>query len=228
MVLAVLFGLILTIVHFFSQRLDIRYTRNRMKNLSFTAGIFITYLFLEFFPLLFQTDFYLTRLSLLFVLIGFGLFHTIQKYEYKHSSRKKLRKDIRNLHSIAFFIYHFVVGIILVNITQVNPIKGILFLIAVFSFTILSSISIKEIHPIVRRRRLVMASLSLSPLLGALLAFFIPITGIFYAILLGFIIGTLLFIVVEESIPREREGEPLYFIFGIIFYTVVIALTWLL
>ena len=85
-----------------------------MKNISFAAGIFITFLFLEMFPLLFQQSFSFTQISLIFMLFGFSLFHIIQKYEYKHVSRKRLRKEIKELHSLAFFIYHFVVGIILV------------------------------------------------------------------------------------------------------------------
>lgn len=226
MVLPFIFGIILSLAHYFSEKIHLSYIKDRMKNISFAAGIFIAYLFLDLFPLLFQGDIYFTKISLVFLLIGFSLFHVIQKYEYKHASRKKLRREIKELHSVALFLYYFVVGIILVNITQASPIRGFLFLIPVFLFTIISSISLKEIHHTIKEREVNKIFLSSSPFLGVILATYIPIAGILYSSLLGLITGSLLFIVMEEGIPKERKGEPLYFIYGIILYTLVIALTW--
>jgi hypothetical protein len=226
MVLAIVFGIIILVAHYFSEIIDIRYTKDRMKNISFSAGIFITFLFLELFPMLFQQSFSLTQASLIFMLLGFTLFHVIQKYEYQHISRKRMRGEIKELHSIAFFIYHFVIGMILVAVTQLSAVKGLLFLIAVFTFTVISSISLKEIHPAIKERARNKIVLSSSTFLGVILASIFPIAGMLYAALIGIVAGTLFFIVMEESIPREREGEPLFFLYGIVVYALVIAITW--
>ena len=65
-----------------------------------------------------------------------------------------------------------------------------------------------------------------SPFLGAILASFVDIGQTGNIILLGLVGGALLYIVVRESLPREREGKPMYFISGLLLFTVLILLLW--
>jgi hypothetical protein len=51
------------------------------------------------------------------------------------------------------------------------------------------------------------------------------ITAIFGE-LLSFITGTLLYIVIRESLPSEEAEKPLYFITGVLFYTLIIFMSW--
>jgi len=222
----IIFGLILGLVHYFSDRIHVAHGIHKMKTMSFTAGIFITYMFLHLFPNLYQGGLFFNRLSLIFVLIGFALFHVMEKYIYQHASGKELKKELRISHSFAFFFYHFMIGIILVNITKLNVISGLLLFIPILSYNAISSISMKEIHEIVTGRRTAKFLLSISTLLGVILATYILIPEIIYYSLFGFVIGTLLYIIILEAVPKEREGKPAYFIFGILLYSIIIAFTW--
>lgn len=226
MVIAIIFSALLGVAHYISDKIDIERTPHKMRMVSFTAGIFITYLFLNLFPHLYLDSEYLTRLALVFVLAGFSIFHVIEKYLYKHASKDRLRKDLREIHAIMFFIYHFVIGVILVSITATGFIQGALLFIPIFSFSVVSSISVKEIHNVVRENRAMKFLLSISTPLGASLAMLFPLPTILYYGLLGFIAGTLLYVIITESLPREKMGEPLFFVLGVFLYTILIGLTW--
>jgi zinc transporter ZupT len=65
-----------------------------------------------------------------------------------------------------------------------------------------------------------------SPFLGAILASFIDVGKTGEVILLGIVGGALLYTVVRESLPREREGRPMYFITGLLVFTILILLLW--
>ncbi len=223
----IIFGLVLGLVHYFSDKIHLAHGIHRMKTMSFTAGIFITYVFLHLFPSLYQGDLFLIRLSLIFVLIGFALFHVIEKYIYQHASGRELKKDLKTSHSFAFFFYHFTIGIVLVNLIRTDLISGMLLFIPVFSYTAISSVSMKEIHEIVTGRKTAKFLLSISTLLGVLLATYIEIPSLLYYALFGFVVGTLLYIIILEALPKEKEGDPRFFIAGIALYTILIWFTWL-
>lgn len=197
-----------------------------MKTISFTGGIFITYLILHLLPQVYQENLFMTRVAVMSLLIGFALFHTLEKYIYQHESGPRLKKDLRRAHSIMFFAYHIIIGIILVTLTRFDLVSGVLLFIPIFLFTAISSISLKEIHEIITEKRKIRFLLSISTLIGVLIGIYLEINAFMYNILFGFVVGTLLYIIVVESLPKEREGNPFFFIFGIIIYTIIIALTW--
>ena len=67
----------------------------------------------------------------------------------------------------------------------------------------------------------------MAPLFGA----FVGISYVGFAIsvfgeLIAFITGTLLYIVIRESLPSDKAEKPLYFMTGALFYTLLILLTW--
>ena len=84
--LAILFGVILTFAHYLSDKFNIINPKNRMKILSFSAGISITYIFLYLFPELFQGVQYLSRMIFLFVLIIRGR-HSILSISFNSCSK---------------------------------------------------------------------------------------------------------------------------------------------
>ena len=61
-----------------------------------------------------------------------------------------------------------------------------------------------------------------------LLAMYIPIQGIMFYALFGFVVGTALHTILMDAVPKEREGRPSYFILGVVLYTFFIYLTWIL
>lgn len=224
--LAILFGLILGFVHFFSRKI---HPIRRMKTVSFLAGIFITYLFLHMFPMLYEETEFLVRVSLIWVVVGFSFFHVIEKYLYKHDkSTRVLRKDLKEIHTIGFFLYHFVIGFILVDFLSISILDGLLFFIPLLFFSALSTISMKELHGKIRENTCMRILLSGSTLIGIILAIYISIPSIVFDVLLGFVIGTALHTILMDAIPKERRGKPEYFILGVIVYTLLIGLAWFL
>lgn len=222
----ILFGLALTAAHFISQRLHIQHDPNRMKIISFTAGIFITYLILHMFPQLYQGDIFLSRMSMLAALIGFAFFHTLEKYIYQHESGDRLRIELKELHMILLFSYHIIVGIIIVSLTELNLINGILLFIPILLFTSLSTISMKEIHEIMTSGKVLKFVLAISSLIGVSIALIINIPTLIFSVLFGFMLGSLLYIIIVEALPKEKEGNPLFFVLGLVLYTILIAFTW--
>lgn len=228
MILPIILGILLSIIHFGSDRLFSVKSVRRMKFVSFTAGVFISYLILELFPTIFIEDKIFMRISLVFVLAGFSIFHLLEKYVYIHEkNRYKMKRELKEIHSITFFIYHLIIGIVLVNVfNSVSIMSGLLFFIPVAFITGVSSLSLKGIHGKIREKRTIKTLLSVSSLIGVLIAITFPLTQLLYSMLLGSVIGILLYIVIMDSIPKERKGEPTYFVSAVVLYSILIGLTW--
>jgi hypothetical protein len=223
--IAVAFGLTLVIIHYLSDRFHVSTFFDQVKTTSFTAGIFLTYIILHLFPQIYIGNIFLTRTSLIFVLLGFTIFHLVEKYIYKHSkSVDELKDELHKQHSVSFFLYHFVLGIVLVNLST-NLINGILFFIPILSYTALSSISLKEIHGKVKDRRLLKIVLSSSTFLGILFGLVYQLDILTYSSIIGLVAGSLLFMAAIDLLPKRSDGAPKYFILGLMFYTLLIFAT---
>nr|NIO19738.1 hypothetical protein [Candidatus Aenigmarchaeota archaeon] len=126
-----------------------------------------------------------------------------------------------------FFVYHFVIGILLVELVTINFISGLLFFIPILFHTAVSSASLKGIHVSIRERIILKIILSCSTLFGVLLAYSVLIPLNVLHALLGFIVGSLLYIVIRDSIPKETVGKAIYFVLGVVVYTLIIGFAWL-
>ena len=181
----------------------------------------ITYVFLHLLPQFSQGIANVSRLLSLSILFGFVVFHIVEKYIYQHSPEDKLLRELAIEDSITSFIYHFVIGIILVSFINQGVHEGILFFIPVLFYTAVSTLPVD-----MTKFKSIKLLLAVSTLLGILFAQFVytNINPILYFGLLGFIIGTLLFTVTRHSIPKMKEGKPLYFLIGVVIYTILIFL----
>jgi hypothetical protein len=220
----VLFGLVLFFAHLFSESIAEKHKKHKMKTISFTAGIFITYIFLHLLPQLFQNNQVSTHISLLFVLFGFSVFHIIGHHAYHH----KLKTEKAEEHFIGLFIYHFVVGTVLVSVAKISLLQGILFFIPILIFTSLSSISMNDVHKIEKKSIVIKMVFSLSTLFGILLSLLYDQVNALQFVFLGFITGSLFYIIFSDALPKENEGKPFYFALGVIVYSLFISLGWLL
>ena len=230
MLLPLALGFILGIVHYASEWLHLLGHARRMRVVSFTGGVFLSYLVLHLLPQLFTGNAFLDRVSLLSVLAGFSLFHLAEKHIYRHEAKspEELRRELKEAHAIAFFAYHFILGIALVNvIARAGLAAGLLFFIPLLLIAAMSSLSLKAVHGQIRQRKAVKLLLSASTLLGMAAASAFPLTPLLYGMLFGFVVGALFFVAIVDSIPRERKGEPLFFILGAALYSLLIGVTWL-
>ena len=63
-------------------------------------------------------------------------------------------------------------------------------------------------------------ALSLSTLLGVIFAILIQVPAVLNNILISFIAGILLYIIVKEFLPEKNEGQPIFFIIGLVPFVV--------
>lgn len=221
MTLAIILGAVMGIVHYWSQEFYVKYEKKSVKLLSFSAGISITYLFLELFPQFTAGAAEQGRVLFLSILLGFVLFHIIEKYIFKHSPKGKLMKELALEDSAISFIYHFILGMVLVNLLNQGFVAGFLFFIPIVLYTAVSTLPVD-----ITQSQIGKVIVALSTLLGVVVATYIypalPVSV--YLSLLGFVIGVLSFTTMRHSIPEGKKGEPAFFLLGILLYTLLIFL----
>ena len=222
MVFGYILALILSAVDFFTEGLFSKASPNKMKFISFSAGVSISYIFLVLLPEIYSGSMAISKALFLSVLFGFGLFHIVEKYIRQNFTGPALRKEHRLVHSSTSFIYFFVVGFLLVKLAETDgSLASILLFTPIMLHIIIDSLPRRH-----TKKHYLRALSASSPFLGAVTASFIDIGQIGNVTLLGVVGGALLYTVVRESLPREIEGRPLYFVTGLLLFTVLILLLW--
>ena len=210
------------VAHYLSEFLNLEKEKYYASLTSFSAGISITYIFLDLFPQFSEGAIQINKFLFIFVLLGFILFHLVEKYIYLHSPKDKLMRKLAIEDSIISFFYHFIIGIIIVSFVKQGLFKGILFFIPVLFYTAVSTLPVDS-----TKFKSIRFIISASTLLGVLFASSVSIALPVYYALLGTVIGILLFTVIRHSIPKGNEGKPISFIIGVVLYTLlIIMLNW--
>lgn len=211
---AIVFSLAMGLFHYFSEEFCLQCSKYKNHILSFSAGVSVTYIFLYLFPE-FVNNVVADRLLPISILVGFALFHITEKYIYQKSPKKKWRQRFAVEDSIISFVYHFILGILIVVFLNQGIIRGTLFYAPVLIYTAISTLPVDA-----PKSKFVAGLLAASTLLGTLFALYVypGIPQIVISSLLGFLIGVLSFTVFRHSIPEGKEGSPLFFILGILLY----------
>jgi len=218
-------GVLLGIIHFYSEKITPPEGSNRYRVISFAAGISISYLFLNLLPHTYEAADHLKNFVFVFLLLGFVLFHLAEKFIYKHADRKKLAKELKEVHSISFFLYYFMIGIVLFDKAQTSLLEGMLLFVPIALHASLSTASLAQIHGDIRESSGTKILLSLSSILGMTFAMLVPIPSIMDNIFVSMIAGILLYIIVKEFLPEKEKGQPMFFLLGVFlfigFYTFI-------
>ena len=219
-----LFPLLLSTAQFLSDKINIERSMFRQHLASFGAAIAITYLLLVFLPETYRSGF--TVSAYFPLLLGFVAIHLLEKFIYKKFSGRyslhKLKTYHDELHAAIIFGYHFLIGAALVNVTGNNLQAGLLFLPPLLMFTTIGNWSVH--HHYVTQNNVLRLVLASSTMVGAISAIAFSLSPLVNSILLNFVAGVMLFVVVRESLPKEKEGKPLLFILGVIAYTTLILI----
>ncbi len=159
----------------------------------------------------------------------------IQKYKIKIQNH--INEDLSKFRYLTDYIYHFLVGIILVGLLLINIVDGILFFIFAWFRTIITNRS--EVHiiftdldiyekPEIDTRSIKKYLLATSAISGILIGFiikiFIDLNTELLFIAFSFISGIILYIIVREVIPEKEKGEPLKFLIGMIGFIIIIVI----
>jgi hypothetical protein len=227
--LGIFLGLVLSVFHFVWESMAHKLHPYRKNILSFGFGVSASYVFMQLLPDLYTGISELNNGIFVVVLIGFTIMHLIELYSFKltESKRYQFKKEVAFEHSVAFFIYHFMLGVILVNFIKISVPQGIFFFAPLLFYTVVSSLSLAEIDEKVSRNAVYKILLSSSSLLGTIAAtyFFTLDIRQFYT-LLAFITGSILYVIVRDTVPRYESGRPLWFIAGVLLYMLTSVYYW--
>ena len=218
LIIPIVLALALSITSWFSETYSSSFHRHHVKLTSFSAGLFITYIFLFLFPELFEGVAIVGNKIFLLLLLGFVIFHVLEKYIYQHVTNKKhLLYDLSILHIFGFFADHFIVGVLLFLIFRESS-----FFLSAFVFiplllhTISSSLSFTHLGDHLHNRRSITVVLAAAPLFGVLTAYLLNLEHVNYLMILSFVVGAMLYIVVRDALPKGRTGNILFFLLGFI------------
>lgn len=223
-ILVIILSIILGVVQYFGEKIYKVCGRYYKHIISFSAGLAITYLFLDLFPSFSENVINTNQFLFIFLLVGFVLIHLVEKYFYQHSKEGIIEKRLGIENQVTSFMYHFLLGIIFVDFSRQGLKELMVLFIPIVIFTAVSTLPVRQ-HPSNKINFIV----SLSTLLGVLFAGFVysNITIEVRTALLGVIIGILFFTVIRHSLPMGKEGKPLFFVIGILAYAPIIIWSWI-
>ncbi len=224
----ILLASILTLVHYFSEHGSKHINKYYNQVISLSAGIFITYILLEILPELSIAATVVGESIYIALLVGFVAFHISEKYVYQHvRNKKELLEELEHLHIAGFVIDHFIVGftlVLLFHLPGEYSVLGWLVFVPFVLHTISSTLSLKHICRHLKATKLERLALSTSTIAGAAIATIMNLQKEPFYIAFGFMMGMLLYVVVRDILPQEREGKPYYFIIGVMLSMILIEL----
>ena len=219
--LPILLAVIICVVFYYSKKWTIHHESWKKKIFSFSAGVSITYVLLELFPTFTESALAIHKIIFISIPVGFIIHHIIEKEIYKHNNKRELVKMLTLEEHVFSFVYHFIIGIILVVFAKGSATEAILFSIPMVSYTFLSNLPGNP-HPL----KIKALFLSSATLLGTLLALFWEMPQWLNFSLIGLAIGVLLFTVIRHHIPFGKKGRIGYFTIGFLIYSALIILSW--
>ncbi len=225
LVLGVLFAIAISFTEYFSKKLNLRHKKYYYQIVSLTAGVSLSYLLLELFPLFAENAFEIGKPMFLFLLLGFIAHHVIEKEIYQHNRMNELVKNLSLEQQIFYYVYHVIIGIVLIILMTKNTTEGIFFAVSILAFTVVSNLP-SEPH----KSKYRMLFLSTSTLVGSILSLFFwrIISKQMEFALIGLVAGVLLFTVTRHHIPQGKVGNVGFFIFGVLVYSTLIVSKWFL
>jgi zinc transporter ZupT len=156
--------------------------------------------------------------------------------EKKLKIKMHIQKDLNEIRYFTDFIYHFIVGLLIVALLIIEFLSGILFFIFAYfrvivtsgsesSLEVYSDIGIEIKFEESRSIRFLLSSAALIGIaFGILLELFLPVNLEIIYILYSFISGVILYTIVREVIPEKEKGNPLYFLIGAVGFILIIYL----
>ncbi|MBS3168072.1 hypothetical protein J4216_03040 [Candidatus Woesearchaeota archaeon] len=218
-----IFSVLLGGVSFFSHIFVNKFKEHKDWTVSLAVGVLVSYLFLQVFPEIYNRASVFGETIFLGVLIGFSIFYLAEKFMYRYL-KHELIESLEILHLIIFFIYHLVIGVLLVSFFEINFLNGFVFFFSLAFLNLTSSAVFEVLHERKKRNRVVeRIILSLGFIIGAFIAKFFILNSFLFGILLSFVGGVLIYIIGREVLPKENQGNPYFFIIGVLIYSILLT-----
>ena len=221
--LAISLAAILSAADYITEHLVPKNVMANQKVISFAAGVAIAYILLHLFPEVSVLSLSEGRFLFLYALIGFTLTHLMERFLHISHHVPKFLQDNNRVHLIFFFLYNFIIGILLTKIAAQGKAQALLFFIPFLLY-----VSVEILPQQFHLKTLVgKVFYAFAPLLGAAIAtIFIPVAlfaAEIFAELLTMATGMLLYIVIRQTLPSNRDSSPFAFVLGVVLYAAVIG-----
>lgn len=193
---------------------------------SLSAGVTVTYIFLVLLPEVYQGTEFLGNYEFLMVLTGFSTVYLFKELVYRETDDwKKLRKDLREFHTVFLSVYYFCIGVLFHTLGTSSMMDVYLLFVPVVLHTGFSSLALKKLHEDVLNMFSIKVAVSFSAVAGVLTAAYLPVSETVLYSVLGLISGMFFYIVMHDSLKPERDS-PEGYLTGLAIYSVVIIVIW--
>lgn len=145
-----------------------------------------------------------------------------------------ITEEFGNLRFFTNFTYHFLIGLILINLILVDLISAVFFYLFAFFRTLIQNQSSSkykvftdlDIEIDVQETRIQKTLLASAALIGMFGDFIVDLIyeinlEVLY-ILFSFTSGVILYTIVREVLPEKEKGNPLFFLAGVMGFTIII------
>ncbi|MBD3212094.1 MAG: hypothetical protein GF311_05735 [Candidatus Lokiarchaeota archaeon] len=145
-----------------------------------------------------------------------------------------ITEEFGNLRFFTNFSYHFLIGLILVNLILVDLVSAILFYFFAFFRTVIQNQSSSkykvftdlDIEIDMQETRIQKTLLASAALVGMVVDFIVDLVyeinlEVLY-ILFSFTSGVILYTIVREVLPEKEKGNPIFFLAGVVGFTIII------
>jgi hypothetical protein len=223
--------LILAAINYFSDRYNIYSgaAHHKLKFISFIAGISLAFLFLDILPDIYNTQ---NRIEISIALVlGLVIFFSIEKFIYQHErfKNKKMRADLERLHSWILFLDNFLLGLVFSRLFSGDILHTIILFLPIGAFNVIQGIALHgKYQQNNKSKKFSDIFLAFSALYGFLFSLLIKIPEFTTLLITSFIAGSFFIIILKETMPSEKRANTFFLILGILFYSILLLLTWLL
>lgn len=215
---------ILSFADYVTEHIYSKKVRASQKLASFSAGAAISYIILNLFPEISSYALIDGKAIFLYALLGFASLNLLEQYISKGIRKtRNSPKYHKILHVAYFFIYNFLIGMILVSFESKGLAQTLLFFVPFLLYIIVEMLP-QEFEFKGNASKIFY---SMAPLFGAIVGIaYRDFTASVFGELISLITGTLLYIVIRESLPSNKAEKPAYFLMGVLSYAIIILMAW--
>lgn len=204
------------------------------KIMGFTAGVLLGVVFFDIFPeiiKLVEENNFGTTGAMLAIVLGFLLFHVLEKSILLHHSHEDEYADHKHPHvgiasALALSGHSFMDGIGIGLGFQVNPSVGFVVAIAVIAHDFTDGMNTVSLlitnNNSLKRARWFLLLDALAPVLGVLATFLFHVPTNFLVLYLGFFAGFLLYIGASDILPEAHSKHSSYGTVGLTILGVIL------
>lgn len=198
-------------VHIFGNKVWIYCSSYKRKITSFCVGFTLIYLFAEFLPHVYQSP-----TSVYSVVLGFSIFLCLEQLVVKYRKRSTMSNNEQTVHAYFIFIVKLLQGIIIFQVLEQGFGAVASFLITIVTVDMAEDFSVHFLKG--REKGFITYFLPLGLLIGFIIAILNIVSIVAMNWLSGFTPGILLYLIVTELIPKERQRSGEYLILGMLIY----------